>query len=191
MYALQAFDATLFRFLNGVAVHPFIDPVMVVITTQDYWYPVLLGGWLALIIWGGRRGRLAAVMVVVAIALSDQLSSAFLKPLIGRVRPCNALPVDEVRLLVHRSKGLSFPSSHAANSFSMATVIAWRFKRRAWIFLVIAALIAYSRVYVGVHYPVDIVAGTILGILCGRAAILIVTSIDVWLKKWLKKRRRA
>ena len=118
---LEALDIAVFRFLNTTVWHPAVDPVMVAITSQDRWYALLLGGWLAMIIWGGRRGRIAAAMVVLAVTLSDQLSSGFMKPLIGRVRPCNALPLDEIRLLVHRSKAFSFPSSHAANSFSMAS----------------------------------------------------------------------
>jgi len=185
---LETMDIALFRFLNTSVHHPAIDPIMVAITSQDRWYAILLGAWLAMIIWGGRRGRLAAVMVILAVTLSDQLSSGLLKPLIGRARPCNALPLDEIRLLVRRSKAFSFPSSHAANSFSMATVIAWRYPRfRALIFF-IALAIAYSRIYVGVHYPLDSIVGAVLGVLCGKMAILIVRSTDQW---WCERRRLA
>ncbi len=183
---LDAIDTTIFLFLNNTVRHPLVDPVMVAITSQDRWYAVLFGGWLAMIIWGGRRGRLAAVMVVLAVALSDQLSSGLLKQVVGRVRPCNALPDDAFRLLVGRSKAPSFPSSHAANSFSMATVLAWRYPRFTGLLLGIALVIAYSRIYVGVHYPFDAVVGALLGVVCGRVAILIVHSTDRW---WSERRR--
>ncbi len=183
---LEALDIALFRFLNTSVWHPVVDPIMVAVTSQDRWYAVLLGGWLAMIIWGGRRGRLAAAMVVLAVALSDQLSSGFLKPLIGRTRPCNALPLDEIRLLVRRSKAFSFPSSHAANSFSMATVLAWRYPRFIAFIFFIAVVIAYSRVYVGVHYPFDSVVGAVLGLICGKVAILVVRSTDQW---WCERRK--
>lgn len=185
---LETLDVALFMFLNTTVWHPAVDPVMVAITTQDHWYAVLFGGWLAMIIWGGRRGRLAAVMAVLAVTLSDQLSSGFLKPLVGRARPCNALPLDEIRLLVRRSKAFSFPSSHAANSFSMAAVLSWRYPRYAALAFGLAAVIAYSRVYVGVHYPLDTVAGAVLGVLCGRVAILVVRSTDRW---WCERRQLA
>ncbi|MCD4691230.1 phosphatase PAP2 family protein [bacterium] len=185
---LEALDVALFRFINVSAWHPFIDPVMVAVTSQDRWYAALLGGWLAMIIWGGRRGRLAAAMVVLAVTFSDQLSSGLMKPLVGRIRPCNALPLDEIRLLVRQSKAFSFPSSHAANSFSMATVLAWRYPRFIPLSLAVAVIIGYSRIYVGVHYPLDVFVGAVVGVLCGRAAILIVRAIDKW---WCDRRRSA
>jgi len=183
---LESLDIALFRFLNTTVWHPVVDPVMVAITSQDRWYAVLFGGWLAMIIWGGRRGRLAAVMTILAVTLSDQLSSGLLKPLVGRVRPCNALPLDEIRLLVRQSRAFSFPSSHAANSLSMATVLTWRYPRFAPLVFAIAAIIAYSRVYVGVHYPFDSVVGALLGFLCGKLAIHVVRSTDRW---WCDRRR--
>jgi hypothetical protein len=64
-----------------------LDRVMVAVTTQDYWTPVLAGLWLALVIWGGRKGRMAAAMLVVAVALSDQITCSVLKPLVARARP--------------------------------------------------------------------------------------------------------
>ncbi len=178
-------DTAIFQVLNGQLQHPVLDVVMRALTTQENWYPVLGGLWVAMIIWGGRRGRLAAAMLVVAIALTDQLSCSVLKPLVGRLRPCNALPPEDVRLIVHGSKAFSFPSAHAANSFAMASVAAWRFKRWAPLFFLIAVAVGYSRVYVGVHYPLDVVGGTILGLACGRAAIWSVVALA---RRWERMR---
>jgi len=175
-----AIDQSLFAFLNGIAYCPILDAIMPVVTRQENWYPVLGGLWIALLIWGGRRGRMTAVMLVIAVALADQLSSAVLKPLVGRVRPCNALPLEEIRLLIRRSGSFSFPSSHSTNSFAMAMVLAWRWPRLVIIFIAFAIIVAYSRVYVGVHYPVDVLAGAVLGVACGRAAIWIVVAALHW-----------
>jgi membrane-associated phospholipid phosphatase len=114
----------------------------------------------------------------VAIGIADQTSISLLKPLVGRIRPCNALLPDQVRLLVRCSKAFSFPSAHAANSFAMATVIAWRFPRIAALGFAVAFVVAYSRVYVGVHYPLDAIGGAVVGLVAGRLAVWIVVRIS-------------
>ncbi len=115
-------------------------------------------------------------MLVVAVALSDQITCSVLKPLVARVRPSNALPEGAFRLLVGKSSAFSFPSAHAANSAAVATVVSWRWPRFAALAFALAALIAYSRVYVGLHYPGDVVGGAVLGIMCGRGAIWMVAA---------------
>jgi undecaprenyl-diphosphatase len=185
MTAILHLDRALFELLNGRLTNPVLDVVMPAITTQENWYPVLVGLWIALIIWGGRKGRIAALLLVFAIALADQITCSVLKPLVGRIRPCNALPADEVRLLVGRSSAYSFPSAHASNSFAMATVVAWRLPRVAPVAFTVAALVAYSRVYVGVHYPLDVIAGALLGMAIGRALTLVGDVIE---RRWRTKR---
>jgi undecaprenyl-diphosphatase len=177
-------DSALFVFLNTQLTHPVLDSVMPFITHQENWYPVLIGLWLGLIIWGGRQGRMAAVALVIAIALTDQIACSVLKPLVGRVRPCNALSPEQCRLLVGRSSAMSFPSAHAANSFAMATVASWRLSRFAPLLFLFAAAVAYSRVYVGVHYPLDSIAGAILGAWLGRFAIWLVVAVRRRWDRW-------
>jgi undecaprenyl-diphosphatase len=175
---LSSLDRSLFVLLNGQWTNPALDWLMPFVTNQEHWYPVLLGLWLALLIWGGRQGRIAAVLLIVGVAITDQLTCSVLKPLVGRVRPCNALPPESVRLLVGRSKAFSFPSAHAANSFVMATIFSWRLPRVAPLAFFIAALVAYSRVYVGVHYPLDVVGGALLGLLVGKLLTKLGDSLD-------------
>jgi len=182
------FDRELFLLINGALHHPILDTVMRAITTQKNWYPVLGGLAVALLIWGGRRGRLAVAMLVIAVAITDQITCSVLKPLIGRVRPCNALPPGSFRLLDGVTATFSFPSAHAANSFAMATVVSWRFPAFAIVAFLIAAAVAYSRVYVGVHYPFDSLAGAFLGVLTGRFAIWIVVALG---RRWDLARLRA
>ena len=185
---LVAIDTVLFALLNTKLTHPVLDSVMPFVTEQENWYPVLIGLWLALVIWGGRRGRMAAMALVIAVALTDQISCSIIKPLVGRVRPCNALSPAQCRLLVGRSSAMSFPSAHAANSFAMATVASWRFSRFAPLFYLVAVAVAYSRVYVGVHYPLDSLAGAVLGALVGRLAIWLVVGLRRRWDRWWEVR---
>jgi len=185
---LAAIDRVLFTLLNTKLTHPVLDSVMPFVTERENWYPVLVGLWIALIIWGGRRGRMAAAAVVIAVALTYQISCSIIKPLVGRVRPCDALSPAQCRLLVGRSSAMSFPSAHAANSFAIATVASWRFRRFAPVFYLFAVAVAYSRVYVGVHYPLDTLAGAVLGALLGRLVIGLVVGVRGWWDSWWEVR---
>ena len=86
---LLALDAALFLLLNAKLTHAILDRVMPAITTQENWYPILGVAAAGMLIWGGRKGRLAVIMLIVGIGLTDQISCSVLKPLVGRIRPCN------------------------------------------------------------------------------------------------------
>ena len=107
------------------------------------------------------------LFAVAAAGLSADLISLGLRQLIGRDRPFVVYP--EPRPLVHPPSSGSFPSGHAAAAFACATVIAWASPRLAVPVYVVAALVAWSRVYVGVHYPLDVLGGAVLGVLVGAA----------------------
>jgi len=106
--------------------------------------------------------------LAVTLLLSDQ-SAYHIKHWVGRVRPSHNLP--HVHLVLGAGGWLSFPSNHAANSFATATLLgflripAWKWSWR--LLLVLAGLVGYSRIYIGVHYPGDVLAGAILGTLIG------------------------
>lgn len=137
---------------------------MVTITTQKNWVlPLLLI--VVLLVWkGGKQGRTAAVLALLAVGASDMISARVLKPGIGRVRPCHEL--ENVRLLIPCGGKHSFPSSHAANSFAAAVTLAYFYRRYTGLGLAVAFLVGMSRVFVGVHYPGDVLGGFILGGLC-------------------------
>lgn len=111
-----------------------------------------------------------AVLTVVTIILSDQTSNIF-KHFVHRLRPCNNPElVDSIRHLVDCGAGYSFISAHAANHFALATFFSFLFAgKRNWLvfFYVWASAIAFSQVYVGVHYPIDVIAGALVGIVVG------------------------
>jgi len=111
------------------------------------------------------------LLAVVAAGLSADLLSLALRQLIGRDRPFLVDP--EPRPLVHPPTSGSFPSGHASAAFACATVIAWASPRLAVPVYVLAALVASSRVYVGVHYPLDVLGGALLGTLVGMVAVFL------------------
>lgn len=162
--SLVALDKTIFRFVNQSLANPVTDVIMPFITT-DLHLKIFYGVCLFLILWkGDRRLRWAVLGSLVVVTLSDQLSSAILKSLVGRLRPCKVM---EVHLLVGCGSGFSFPSSHAANLFGQAFFFYGIAPRSAKFLVPLAALVALSRVFVGVHYPGDILSGAILGTAVG------------------------
>lgn len=100
------------------------------------------------------------LLTLVAVALADWAATA-LKAISDRPRPFVRYP--EPKVLVPRPHDGSFPSGHAATSFAAATILSFAFPKAAPVFFVLAAAVAYSRVYVGVHYPLDVIAGAVLG----------------------------
>jgi undecaprenyl-diphosphatase len=122
-----------------------------------------------------RRERLALVLALgAAVAASDLLGAQVLRPLFGRMRPCFALPPGTFRWLAATSDVGSLPSLHASNFFALAVVA--RAARRALgtAALLLALAVSWSRVYVGVHWPSDVVAGAAWGALCAAVALAIV-----------------
>jgi undecaprenyl-diphosphatase len=155
-------DTWLFYFGNKTLQNPVFDILMPFITEKYHWFPVwaLLA---VLLLWkGGRQGRIMVLLIIPVIFLSDQISSHVIKPLVARPRPCIDLP--DVHLLTGKKSSFSFPSSHAANFFAVAAFFSYYYKKYCWWFFAIAALVAYSRIYIGIHYPFDAITGAVLGV---------------------------
>lgn len=162
---LYSVDVAIFFFINHTLANPVFDWLMPVLTDLNKQKPVLIGiaCVAAVILWkGGSKGRIAIGVLIATVIISDQFNSSFLKDIFVRIRPCRAL--DGVRLLVDCGSGFSFPSSHAVNNFAGAFVIANFYRNQKWFWYSFAFLVAFSRPYVGVHYPSDILAGGLIGI---------------------------
>jgi undecaprenyl-diphosphatase len=161
---LTKLDTTLFYFLNVKLQNGLFDFLMPVLTNLDYWRIPLGLMVILLLIFGKKKGRITIVLLVLGITLSDQVCNSLIKPLVGRIRPCNVL--QNIHLLVNCTKSYSFPSSHAMNMFTGVTLLSYSYRKIKVILFIIAILVSYSRIYVGVHYPFDVLAGAILGIFC-------------------------
>ena len=174
METLSQYDSDLFLYLNGLHVD-WMDKAMVLITNMWVWFPL----YLLLIYWTvkqyGRRCWWVFFAVGLVVLCTDQLASHVCKPLFQRLRPCyNA----DFQYLIYLPKGLAggrygFVSSHAANTFGVATFLTPVLKKyRPWMAIVLflwAFISSYSRIYIGFHYPSDILCGALLGTLIGLA----------------------
>lgn len=177
---IKNWDEELFLFLNGQHLD-WLDPLMEQMTGKLIWLP-LYAFLLFLIVQQFKKGSVWFLAGVgLAILMADQSTSGFMKPFFERLRPCHDLRWEEQMFNYGGCGGMyGFASSHAANSFALATyltlIFRYRLKGFGWLFLW-AAVISFTRVYLGVHYPLDIFMGALVGILCGWLAWFVVKKI--------------
>jgi len=169
---LLHFDHQLFFAINHGLSNPFFDWLMPLLRNKYFWSPLYLFLIIYFIRNYGRTGLMLIGFMLLTFALTDTVSSRLVKFIAERPRPCNDLVLKtQVISLVDCGTGYSFPSSHAANHFGLAMFLILVFYRKwEWILpvgLIWAASISFAQVYVGVHYPSDVIAGTILGCLTG------------------------
>ncbi|MHB1485360.1 MAG: phosphatase PAP2 family protein [Saccharofermentanales bacterium] len=116
-----------------------------------------------------KKTRYIGIIAISALILSAIIGDGILKPLFHRPRPFTVFP--EIKVLIKEPTIYSFPSGHTASSFAAAFVLSTYLRKYSVIFWILAGLIAISRLYLFMHYPTDVIAGAILGILCAIAMI--------------------
>lgn len=170
LQTILEWDSWLFLKINTVFTHPLLDKIFPLWRDSELWVPFYLFLIVLAIVNFGKKAGSWILFAIINVALTDQASSSLIKNWFARIRPCNEeLLVGKMRLLLeHCSGGFSFTSSHATNHFGFAIFVFLTTRHLfgkwgKWLF-VWAATISYGQVYVGVHYPIDILFGALLGL---------------------------
>ena len=168
-------DTALFVFFNQILANPFFDVLMPLVTNGENWV-IAISLAVVLLLYNRRlKGLVILLGIVVVFALCDQSSAHWLKPVFKRVRPCHV--VDGARVLIGCSGAYALPSAHATNTFGCAVWLSYWFPPLRWVFFGLSAVVSLSRVYVGVHYPLDVLGGWILGGIIGLVAVAVAEGV--------------
>ena len=170
-------NTELFYAINGIS-SPFLDWLMPIISDFGnliVWFFICA----ILFLFGGEKGKKVAILAILALILSS-IAVGVLKYVVAEPRPFVTL--ENVKLLTDDALGYytSFPSGHTSGSFAFAVVVGLKYKiktlrnlRLIYPLLIFAMLVGFSRIYIGVHYPLDVLVGAIIGIIC---AIIVLKS---------------
>ncbi|MHB1080562.1 MAG: phosphatase PAP2 family protein [Prosthecobacter sp.] len=191
---MNAWELSLLHQINTAWSHPVLDWLMPALSAIEAWLPLIILAVLLTAWRGGKRARIMLLCLGIAIGLGDGVISNTLKKSVGRVRPRDALAGITIRDLGIASPafmrlfekpvvkpsepngattGKSFPSSHTVNMFAAATVIACFYRRAGLFMYLLAAAVAYSRIYCGAHWPSDIPPSMAIGILVGLGVVFL------------------
>jgi undecaprenyl-diphosphatase len=199
---LRQMDQAIFHLINEQWTNRALDLFMAVLSDVEIWKPFFVGIVLYLLTFGGFKGRAFLLSVLIALAISDYCLVAPLKSAIDRRRPKQVQKVRMVQLQKAHPKvltlfktptirfsderdreksGPSFPSGHTANNTIIAMICTLFFPRRGWLYFIVAAAVGYSRIYLGAHWPSDIVATFFMAI--GETMLVVALLEGAW--RWL------
>lgn len=167
---INLWDTAIFLEINRIWTNPLLDALLPFCRHANTWAPLYLFLIVFVFVNDKQKAWVWLLFALVNVVITDQVSSHLIKLFVQRPRPCaDPFLQYQVRLMVdHCSGGYSFTSSHATNHFGFATLAFFTFrgilKKWSCIWFLWAAIISYSQVYVGVHYPLDVICGAMLGI---------------------------
>lgn len=167
---LQGIDLQLFEWINGAWSSDLLDALLIPLRNKYVWIPVYVFIIAFLLTNFRRQGYYLVIFLLITVGLADLVSNQVFKKNFERPRPCHVM--EDVNLKVRCGSGYSFTSNHAANHFALSTflllLVGRRYRSLQIGLLLWATSIAIAQVYVGVHYPTDVLAGGILGYLIAR-----------------------
>jgi undecaprenyl-diphosphatase len=174
---MWALDRHLFEWINGEATNYFFDLILPLMRDGRVWIPLYVILLVYAVYTYRKKVWIFILPLILTVSLTDSMSHHLIKKSIERPRPCHAEANVDVRLLVSCGSGYSFTSNHATNHMGLAIFISLTlFSANSWaliLFLAWAIMIGYAQIYVGVHYPSDILGGFILGSLIASLGIFI------------------
>ena len=167
MESLLNADLEVFKFINSLDLG-FMETVLIVFRNKMTWIPLYVALLIYIIYHWKRKSWLPILFIVLTVMCSDFMSSEVIKKSIERPRPCQTL--EHIEMRVHCGTGYSFTSSHATSHMALAVFwvqlfTAWG--RRRWWFIPWALLVGFAQIFVGVHYPLDVLSGFVLGATIG------------------------
>ena len=159
---LGAYDRAIFHFINSTLSNPLFDMAMPLVTRLGSGEFIFIMA-IFIVLLSAPQKRLSGILLLAGLT-ACYFAAGFIKDSVALPRPF--ISMSDVRLLIAGQSGFSFPSAHACNVF-MAAAILTRFFNKDWLWYLLATLVAFSRVYIGVHYPSDVLVGALLGMMIG------------------------
>lgn len=171
---IQHFDLKILEWISNNLHNPILDKIFIVLTTLgDNGFIWII---IALILLITKKYRKVGLLILCALLLNLILVNELLKNIVQRTRPFDAVPT--IKVLIAKPSSYSFPSGHTSSAFAAVGIIAHMMKKYRLYFIGLAILIAFSRIYLCVHYPTDILGGVVMGIFCAKVVLIIVEIVN-------------
>ena len=158
----SSFDMNLMIWIHQNLSNTIFDKIMPFITNKNNWIVPIASLIIILFFFSGKKGKVTLLILIISLSLTDAICAQILKPFFERLRPSH-LHLEQLNLLVSKGGKWSMPSNHAANMFSLAIILSHFYSKYRGLLFSFAVTISFSRVYVGVHFPGDLIVGALIG----------------------------